>query len=746
MSVTGPVTDTGVASTLALTTKTGGITLAGTVGATDVVELISAGAISQSGGRLIAKTLTGSATGSASLTQPVNLIGKLGTFSTSSAFALEDSLALTVAGTVSAPGQIYLQTAAAGGISIGAAGKVAAGTLASFQSDALVNAGTVTGSMFEWAPNTTGSQQTLTSLTGIGPSNVRIGAVTLPGAGSPTTTAGSLVIGGNFGTATQNLELDSIGGISESGAAALTAASLTGNAGGTVALTNPNTIAALGNFLVRGGKAFTLNDAGETGNLSIAGSVAASGVTIHGAGTTTVTGTIDASGATLRLASGSGGIVLDGALLSGGIVDLSSAGGGIAQSGGGSIVASTLLSSGGVSGAVELGSRNDVGTLGAFTVAGGFLLSDGSSPSLLVTGPVIATNVTIAGAPTITVGGSIGATGTLALSSGSGGIAFGGTADLSAATLDLSASGGGVREAASTAIAAGTLQSTGGVTGSVDLTGPGNTIANLGAFAVSGGDFMLVDSASLTVIGGVGAGNIGVTTPGAGRIDVQAEMFASGGTIALISGSGGVVVGTGGSVLGPSLITINGGSGGIAISGTGNIGSSSDVVDLNSTGGITEDATATLNAGILQSSLGVSGDVSLPNAAVANIGDFAVTGGGFTLNDSVGLSMFGALTATKSATIVDAGTLAVSGMIGAPAIALTAGEIDIPGLVSGGGGGTVNLVANAGSISETGTLIAGTLRGSATGGSGIANLSGATPTTESDRDARQFHIRFADPR
>jgi len=189
------------------------------------------------------------------------------------------------------------------------------------------------------------------------------------------------------------------------------------------------------------------------------------------------------------------------------------------------------------------------------------------------------------------------------------------------------------------------------------------------------------------------------------------------------------VVGTGGSVLGPSLIYIDGGSGGIAISGTGNIGSSSGVVDLNSAGGITEDATATLNAGILQSSLGVSGNVSLPNAAVANIGDFAVTGGSFTLNDSIGLSVFGALTATKSATIVDVGTLTVSGTIGAPAIALTAGEIDIPGLVTDGGDGTVSLVANAGSINETGTLIVGTLTGSVTGGSGIANFSGATPTT-----------------
>ena len=70
--VAGPVQDTGGASTLALTTRTGDITLAGNVSATNVVDLISAGAISQTGGSLVAGTLTGSAATSASLTQPTN--------------------------------------------------------------------------------------------------------------------------------------------------------------------------------------------------------------------------------------------------------------------------------------------------------------------------------------------------------------------------------------------------------------------------------------------------------------------------------------------------------------------------------------------------------------------------------------------------------------------------------------------------------------------------------------------------
>ena len=98
--VAGPVTDTGGASTLALTTRTGDITLAGNVSATNVVNLISAGAINQTGGSLAAGTLTGSAATFASLTQPANLISTLGAFSTTAGFALVNNKALLVAGPV----------------------------------------------------------------------------------------------------------------------------------------------------------------------------------------------------------------------------------------------------------------------------------------------------------------------------------------------------------------------------------------------------------------------------------------------------------------------------------------------------------------------------------------------------------------------------------------------------------------------------------------------------------------------
>ena len=100
LRVAGPVTDTGGASTLALTTRAGDITLAGNVSAANTVNLISAGAINQTGGSLVAGTLTGSAATFAGVTQPNNLVGTLGSFSTGAGFALVNNQSLLVAGPV----------------------------------------------------------------------------------------------------------------------------------------------------------------------------------------------------------------------------------------------------------------------------------------------------------------------------------------------------------------------------------------------------------------------------------------------------------------------------------------------------------------------------------------------------------------------------------------------------------------------------------------------------------------------
>jgi hypothetical protein len=106
--VAGPVQDTGATSTLALTTRTGDITLAGNVSAGNVVDLISAGAINQTGGALVARTLTGSAGTVASLidaplTADKNVVSFLGPFSApAGAIVLVDSVPLTINGALTA--------------------------------------------------------------------------------------------------------------------------------------------------------------------------------------------------------------------------------------------------------------------------------------------------------------------------------------------------------------------------------------------------------------------------------------------------------------------------------------------------------------------------------------------------------------------------------------------------------------------------------------------------------------------
>ena len=141
--VAGPVTDTGAASTLALTTGTGGLTLAGTVSATNIVDLISAGAIDQTGGTLIAGTLTGSATTSASLTQQGNRIGKLSNF-TASGLSLTDGADLTISGSVNGGPSVTL--VGSGSITVAAGGAVSGSAITTTATGNIDIAGAVQGS------------------------------------------------------------------------------------------------------------------------------------------------------------------------------------------------------------------------------------------------------------------------------------------------------------------------------------------------------------------------------------------------------------------------------------------------------------------------------------------------------------------------------------------------------------------------------------------------------------------------
>ena len=141
------------AGTLAITTNTSGISLAGTITAADTLELVSAGKITQTSGSISTGFLTGSAITSASLTQPSNLIGTLGSFVSTAGFALTNNQALTINGPVSDTGaaSTLALTTQNGGLTLGdnvnatnVLDLISSGTIS--QTSGTIGAGTLTGS------------------------------------------------------------------------------------------------------------------------------------------------------------------------------------------------------------------------------------------------------------------------------------------------------------------------------------------------------------------------------------------------------------------------------------------------------------------------------------------------------------------------------------------------------------------------------------------------------------------------
>ncbi|MBN6149140.1 filamentous hemagglutinin N-terminal domain-containing protein [Xanthomonas sp. AmX2] len=174
------------------------------------------------------------------------------------------------------------------------------------------------------------------------------------GSGIALGAGGDLELGHDV-TSSGALQLRSGGAITQTGGV-LSAASLSGSAGGATRLDGANAIAALGEF---GATQLSLRTLGD---LTVAGPVTV--------------------GDALRLSAG-GDLAIDGALGASSV--WLQAGGDLGQGGGGRISAATL--SGSVGGSTRLGGRdafvdNRIGTLGNFASPGGFSLSNGQSLTL----------------------------------------------------------------------------------------------------------------------------------------------------------------------------------------------------------------------------------------------------------------------------------------------------------------------------------------------------------------------------
>ncbi|HET7880648.1 MAG TPA: hypothetical protein VFL55_07155, partial [Acetobacteraceae bacterium] len=690
--LTGPTID--------LNGGTGGIALTGnaSVGQSGgVVDLTAtAGGIDEATtSTIIAGTLqsSGGVAGAVSLLGTANAIGALANFVVtggSSRFVLDDSTALTVSGTVTAPGQVFLKAGTTTGITIAATGSVGAGTLASFQADALSNAGAVTAATFELAPFTNGGTVvlgaggTFASLAGIGPTNIRIGAVTMPD-GVLTTTAGSISVGASFGSGAVALELDSNGAISQAPGGVLTAGTLTGSAVGSVDLgVNANAIDTITDFRANG---FSVSDGI---GLTVAGTIApasSSPISIAlTAPTITITGEVNDGGGTgtTSLIANAGTISETGILISG-------------------TLSGSALAAADFSGSTS--TTNQVGHVGNFT-ASGFNLSDGIDVTVTGTlngGPRL--TLLDNGTLTIAPGGTIGAS-TIGLTASN--IEIKGLSnDSGAGTTSLIATIGTISETGT--LIAGTLSgSSAGTTSLTGATSITNKVTNLGNFTAKG--FTLDDGIGLNVIGTLNAG------PSAAVLDTGTLTIGNTVTAAAIA-----------------LTADN-----IAIPGRVTDGGAGITNLIATTGTISE--TGTLIAGTLSGSsagsTSLTGATSITNG-IANIGNFTAIG--FTVDDGIGLTVIGALNGGPSVTMLDTGmlTIAAGGSVAAGAIALTANDIAIAGAVADAG--TTNLIATTGTISETGVLSADLLTGSAAGDASLAG-NGAPSTTNTQSSNRVVQL------
>ena len=544
---------------------------------------------------------------------------------------------------------------------------------------------------------------------------------TVQGSGAVRLNAGALVLdglvtdgggGGGSGTVTLNAIL---GGISETGA--LVAGTLTGSAGGAVTLTSANNrIGRLDAFTAAG---FRLNDGhdltvvgvvnGTSGNVSLEASntiALVSGVSI-GAGGDVVLATDSITGGGAPAIQLSGGTLSSGGnvyLLSGPGGSVSVGATGKAQAGGTLSIQTDTLTV--MNGATLAGPTIQLapGTTGT-TVS----LGAGAATGLAIDATVLGV---LHGFTTLSIGAASAPSGTTT----AGSIAVVGAVNIGAATLALFGTGDitGLGP-----ITANKLTAT-ATTGSVDLSGAANSFAVLGSGSAATG-YKVVDGGSLSVPGTIVSG-LGVLSISAPTLSTSGSLSAP--VVDLTASVGMLTVAAGGTVAGGSAVAMSGN--GIALAG---MLTSNGTVTLVSGGAIDEASSGAISADILTGGAGGAATLTGTNL-VANLGSFSALG--FTFTDGRDLTVTGNVNGAALAVLTlpaaNKLTVASGGTVQGTSVTLTAGALSLAGLVADPSGGTVTLTAITGGITETGTLVADTLTGSAVG---AVDLSGAQVNLQS---------------
>jgi filamentous hemagglutinin family protein len=620
---------------------------AGTINAGSLA-LASADAVSEaSAGVIDAATLTsdgGTIAGTVELAGTLNAIGTLGNFAGAGDMLVHDSGSLDVTGTVFTPDTLTLT-----GTSLGETGGVLSAAILT------TGAGSFSGSV------SLGGANAIATLTAF----ALRGALLLNDT-PELTIAGQLTTSGGVSLA------DAANGITETSLGKIDAVSLDSGGteiGGDVDLMGANMIATLSGFTVKPDFLFDFTDDAA---LTVAGPLSADTAALT-APSLSITGAIDAGGLTLDATTGGIGET--------GTIDVDRLTGSAAN---------TVLLTG----------ANRIPVLAGFSVTGGgFTLDDGGA--LTVADTLAAPDAALS-AGAITITGLIDVADALSLGAQN-------------AILEQ----GGV-------IAAGTLSGSGGEVSLLSENTIDTITSLLGSQAIA-----LRDQNNLAITGSVATpGTItlqdsGTVTESGGSIDAAA--FSTGGTTdgaLLLTGANqintlsDVTVGTSLDLTNASDLIVAGPLAAAAaevtldapdITFTGAVDAAT--LALVSPGSITQTSGAIIT-GTLTSGGAADGDVTLLDAnSIASLGAFTLAGDLLLNDDQPTLTVAGPVLATGAASVIDitaSGLLQQAGAITAPVVSLTAGTMDIDGVITaptslGLGGGPITEAA-AGLI-DTGLLV-----------------------------------------
>ena len=694
------------------TTGTGNaMTLNGNInGNAGNVVLISADAISQTGGAInTTATLSGSASTTVTLSQ-ANTVANLGAFTTNGDFSLTNGNHLTVVGIVG--------SGSLGNVSLNITGGVGENAGAGITGAGLQLLGTGNFALYAENQVNTIATDTSGSLIGFGNnSNLTVGTVhSTQGITTHDQTLeldirGDLSITANVNTGSSGVLLSTTGGISQTNTGLIIGDFLIGHAGSTMILDQANAIAQIGkSYGLTSQGDFILHDS-SVGGLAVTGSVNSTtglvsvsntggNLTVDATGSNT--GSVTGNNVTLATVAG-GDIILQGQnakvdggtesvnllaagsisqtggqiVTNGGTVTLTASTGSIDQTGGVVTTGATGTLSGSAATTVTLNQANTVANLGSFTSNGAFTLND--TTALNVTGAVGTSNNGAAslfvtgGNLAITTGSVAGAGASLTTTGAGNAIRLNGNINGNAGNVVLTS-------ADAISQTGGAINTTGTLSGSAAATvtlNQANTVANLGSFT-SNGAFALNDSTGLNVTGAVSTGNNGVAT-----------LLVTGGNLAVTTGT---LAGAG-----VNLTTTGAGN---AIRLNGSVNGNTGNINLNSADAISQTENGLISTtGTLSGSAAATVTLNQANT-IANLGAFA-SKGAFTLNDTTGLNVIGTVTTNNN---------------GAASIAVTGGNLAV----------TTGTLAGAGvNLTTTGAGNAIILNGNVNGNAGNVALNSA---------------------